>query len=137
MTGDRFAELVQDTFSPFLSEMDFKAEKPHVSGRYYRARFVGLHHSLVVSFEPGDAYLVVILISNDDDDLAAIDDPQKTPRLGDLNRMYMAEVTQKERESNEAFFSSIKVEDRNELALLNCAKDLRLVLPRHLQACSK
>jgi hypothetical protein len=133
MTGNRFAELIKQAFCPFLGELGFKAEEPLLSGRYYRARFVGRQHTLVVSFEPGDDFLVVMLVTNDDDNLEAIDDPQKTPRLNDLNRMHMAGVTQLERMSNEGFFSSIEVEDRNEQALLKGAKDLRLVLPRHLK----
>lgn len=48
----------------------------------------------------------------------------------------MAEVTESEREGNDAYFSAIEVHDRNERALLKCAKDLRLVLPRYLQSHS-
>lgn len=133
MTGKRFESLVKEAFNPFLSELGLKPERQHLSGRYYRANFVGKQHTLVVSFEPGDAYLSVMLVQNDNDDLVAIDNPQKTPRLNDLNRWYMSDVTPSERANNEAYFSTIKVEGPSEQALLKCAKDLRLVLPRHLR----
>ena len=136
MTGERFASLVKEAFNPFLSDLGFKPEQPHFSGRYYCTNFVGKRHTLVLSFEPGDACLTAMLVRNDDDDLAAIDDPRKTSRVSDLNRMYMEEITASERKVNEEFFSPVKVEDRNEQALLKYAKDLRLVLPRHLQSQS-
>ncbi len=133
MTGERFQSFVKRAFDPFLIELDFKPEKPHLSGRYHRANFIGDSHTLIVSFEPGDAYLTAMLVRNDGYDLSSIDDPQKTPRLKDLNRMYMSEVTPSERANNESFFSKIKVEDQNEQALLKCAKDLRIVIPRYLK----
>ena len=136
MTGERFKLLMIQAFNPFLSDLGLQPEQPHLSGRYHRARFIGKQHTLIVSFEPGDAYLSVMLVRNDDDDLTAIDDPQKTPRLNDLNRAYMGDVTSSERAENESFFSSIKVEDRNEQVLVKCAKDLSLVLPRHLKGDS-
>ncbi len=134
MTGNRFAALVKAIFNLFMCDLGFKAEKPHLSGRYYRASFVGNKHTLVVLFEPGDDYLTTMLVCNDDNDLAAIDDPQRTPRLADLNRRYMNEVSQQDRQANDAYFSSINVVGRKEQELLKCAKDLRLVLPRHLLA---
>jgi hypothetical protein len=132
MTGDRFANLLKAAFNPFLSDLGFKAEEVHKSGRYYRANFVRDLHTLVVSFEPGDSQLTAMLVRNDDNDVTAIDDVLITPRLGDLNERYQADIVASERKSNEEFFSSIKVEGRDEQTLLKCAKDLRLVLPRHL-----
>jgi hypothetical protein len=133
MTGKRFQVLVQEAFNPFLIELGFKPEKPKISGRYYRAKFIGDNHTLIVSLEPADAFFSIMIVRNDSYDLYTIDDPQKAPRLSDLNRMYMSEVTPNERATNDSFFSEIKVEDQKERALLKCAKDLRLVLPRYLK----
>lgn len=136
MTGERFKYLVTQAFNSFLSDLGLRPEKIHLSGRYHRASFIGKEHTLIVSFELGDSYLTAMLVQNDDD-LVAIDDPQRTPRLDDLNSAYMGSVTSSERAENESFFSSIKAEDYNEKVLLKCAKDLRLVLPRHLRMISK
>lgn len=132
MTADRFLEIITQAFPPFLSELGFRLQQPHLSGRYYRATFVGCEHTLIVSFEPGDNNLVVMLMPNGHDDLAAIDDREKTPRLADLNQRYMNDVTADEVKSNDAFFASIETRDFNERRLLKCAKELRLVLPRYL-----
>lgn len=133
ITGDRFQNFIKKVFTPFLKEMGFTPESPHLSGRYYRVNFIGDVHTLVVSFEPADSFFTVMLVRNDDNDLSAIDDPERTPRLADLNRMYMSQVTPSEREKNESFFSKIRVKDRSEQVLLKSAKDLRLVLPRYLK----
>lgn len=134
MKGERFKILVEQAFNSYLIELGFKPEKPHLSGRYHRARFIGDNYTLIVSFEPCEAYITVMLVHNDDYDLSSIDDPQKTPRLSDLNRMYMREVTPAERSNNESFFSEIKIKDKHEQSLLKCAKELRLVLPRYLKS---
>jgi hypothetical protein len=133
MTGKRFQVLVQEAFNPFLIELGFTPDKPQLSGRYYRVKFIGDSHTLIVSLEPADAFFSIMLVRNDNYDLSTIDDPKKTPRLSDLNRMYMSEVTPDERATNESFFSAIKVEGQKERELLKCAKDLRLVLPRYLK----
>jgi len=48
----------------------------------------------------------------------------------------MQGVTREERAANEAFFKSIGADDSQERVLLKYAKELRLVLPRHLDAKS-
>jgi hypothetical protein len=133
ITGERFQSLVKQAFNPFLIELGFKPQKPHLSGRYHRVNFIGDSHTLIISFEPGDAYLTAMLVKNDDYDLSSIDDPKKTPRMSDLNRIHMGKITPSERANNESFFSTIKVKDQNEQALLKLAKNLRLVLPRYLK----
>ena len=132
MNGRDFERLVLKVFPPFLTELGFVAEPPHISGRYYRANFVGRQHTLSVSFEPGDNMLAVLLITNGADDLASIDDRTKTPRLSDLNARYMVDVTTSDRANNEAFFAEIEPRDKDEYAIVKAAKELRLVLPHHL-----
>jgi hypothetical protein len=133
ITSERFQSLIKQAFNPFLIEFGFKPEKPHLSGRYHRANFIGNSHTIIIYFEPGEAYLTAMLVKNDDYDLSSIDDPKKTPRVSDLNRIYMGKITPSERANNESFFSTIEVKDQNEQALLKLAKDLRLVLPRYLR----
>ena len=103
-----------------------------ISGRYYRASFVGPDHTVLITFEPGDDDATTMLLTNGDDDLRAIDDPEKTPRLSHLNSKYMGLVTAIERAENDDFFGKIEARDSAENGLIKCAKDLRLVLPRHL-----
>ena len=104
----------------------------HLSGRYYRVTFVGDLHTLLITFEPGDEQLIVMLLRNGDSDLKAIDDPAKTPRLSNLVARYLPAVTAQERAENETFFSQVKPRDSAEKSLLESAKDLRLVLPLHI-----
>jgi hypothetical protein len=132
MNGTDFERLVLKVFSPFLTELGFRAETQHISGRYYRANYVGEQHTLSISFEPGDDMLTVMLMTNGADDLASIDDRSKTPRLSDLNARYMSNVSASDRANNEAFFAGIEPHDTNEYAIVKAAKELRLVLPHHL-----
>ena len=132
MIGDRFKEIIAKAYSPFLKDLGFAAQEPHVSGRYHSAKFIGMGYTLIVSIEAAEHEVTVMLVDNNDDDLASIDDPLKTPRLSDLNRRYMAVVSSAEREDNEKFFSEMSSNDQDEKALLKCAKELRLVLPKHL-----
>lgn len=119
-------------FEPFLEQLGFTIQPVHLSGRYYRASFISHRHTLIITFEPGDEYITVMLLTNGDADLRSIDDPTKTPRLSDLNARYMRFVTASERAENEEFFVQLEPRDRAESELIKCAKELRLVLRRHL-----
>jgi len=94
--------------------------------------FIGELWTLSVSFEPGDNYFSVMLLNNKRRGLAAMDDRQISPRLSDLNARYMSQITPAEREENEVFFGNILVTHPLEKQLLRFAKDLRLVLPKHI-----
>lgn len=96
--------------------------------------FIGELWTLSVSFEPGDNYFSIVLLNSKERGLAAMDDRQKSPRLSDLNTRYMGQITLAEREANEVFFACIVVKDPFERQFLKFAKDLRLVLPKHLAA---
>jgi hypothetical protein len=132
MNGNYFSSLIDSAFRPFLSDLGFTFQSTHLSGRYYRATFVEPQHTLVVTFEPGDEEVVVMLLTNGDDSLKAIDDSAITPRLGDLNARYMSETTARARKENNAYFGQFEQTDPAEKMLLKCAKDLRLVLLLHL-----
>jgi hypothetical protein len=132
MNGVIFTNLMESAFRPFLGKLGFAMQPLHVSGRYYRATFGGPHYTLLITFEPGDENTTVMLLTNGDDDLKAIDDPARTPRLADLNSRYMPQVSTDARSENEAYFDQFAASDRTEKLLLKCAKDLRLVLPLHL-----
>ncbi len=134
MNDQDFIRIIDQAFTPFLKELGFVTQPKAISGRAYMVEFVGNLWTLSVSFEPGDNYFSVILLNNKTRSLAAMDDPQKSPRLSDLNTRYMGKVAPAERETNEAFFASIVVTDSFERQLLKVAKDLRLVLPKHLAA---
>jgi hypothetical protein len=134
MNGQDFSRVIDQAFSPFLRELRFIAQPTQISGRAYHASFSGPQHTLSVSFEPGDDYFSIMLLAKGADDLASIDDRSKTPRLSDLNARYAASVSSAEREANELFFSGVSVNHPFERQLLKFAKELRLVLPKHLMS---
>jgi hypothetical protein len=134
MNGQDFTRITSQAFAPFLSELDFVEQPTQISGRAYHANFFGKGHTLSVSFEPGDDYFSIMLIANEANDLASIDDRAKTPRLSDLNARYAALISPSEREANEDYFAGVVVNHPFERQLLKFAKELRLVLPKHLAA---
>lgn len=134
MNGQGFLRITSEAFAPFLDKLGFVMDKASISGRYYRTSFTSPTHCVSVSYEPGDEALFVIVFSRKNDELSDIDDHIKTPRLADLNNRYMAAVTSEERLENEAAFESIGANDKEERLLLKAAKELRLVLPKHLHS---
>jgi hypothetical protein len=137
MNGQDFLRVIGDAFEPFLMTLGFSMETPSISGRFYRASFSGQKNSVSVSYEPGDNALFVLVFSREKGELSDIDDRAKTPRLADLNSRYMSLVSDTERATNEVFFQSVAVRDREERQLLKCAKELRLVLPKYLSAVAR
>jgi hypothetical protein len=132
MNGLGFFRIIDEAFAPFLTNFGFSIDSPTISGRFYLASFNSETHSVDISFEPGDEEFLVLVRTKENGKLSDIDDRVKTPRLADLNGRFMQEVSREERTSNEAFFRSVLANDGQERALLKCAKELRLVLPRHL-----
>ncbi|MDX3775771.1 hypothetical protein QE250_16790 [Chromatiaceae bacterium AAb-1] len=137
MNGQDFLRVTHDAFEPFLVALGFTIETPSISGRFYRASFSSSKNTVSVSYEPGDNALFVLVFSRGEYGLSDIDDKMKTPRLADLNSRYMHLVSNEERVLNELFFQSVVVKDQEERLLLKCAKELRLVLPRYLNALSR
>lgn len=132
MTGERFKRLINEAFVLFLKDLGFVSQPIHVSGRYFRASFIGKEQTLIVSLKPAEDNKTVLLVTIGDDDLSAIDDRSKTPRLSDLNSRYMSDVVPYEQMSNDAFFSGIEALCAHERKLVKSAKELRLVLPKYL-----
>ncbi|MCS7062617.1 MAG: hypothetical protein NZM04_00980 [Methylacidiphilales bacterium] len=134
MNGQDFLRIVNEGFAPFLKQLGFVMDEPSISGRYYRVSFTGSAHAVLVSYEPGDEALFVMVFSRKNGELSDIDDRTKTPRLADLNSRYMAAITNEERAENERIFKSVAVNDKEERLLLKAAKELRLVLPKYLSS---
>jgi len=132
MNGLGFFRIIEAAFAPLLAHLGFSMDRPRISGRVYSASFSNQRCSVNVSFEPGDERLLVLVFTKEDGKLSDIDDRAKTPRLADLNRRYMRQVLLQERTANENAFKSISADDTQERLLLKYAKELRLVLPRHL-----
>lgn len=126
--------IAEEAFAPFLKQLGFAQENPSVSGRFHEVRFTSSTHCVLVSYEPSDEQLFVMVFTRTDDELSDVDDRAMTPRLSDLNRRYMATVAKEDRTENATFFDGIAVHDREAERLLEAAKDLRLVLPRYLRS---
>jgi hypothetical protein len=107
-------------------------DAPSISGRHYHVQFQDITHVISVSYEPGDEALFIMLREREGDRLSDIDDRLKSPRLGDLNRLYMHAITVEDRERSKVLFDSIMVHDKAEQLLVKSAQELYLVLPRHL-----
>lgn len=136
MNGNDFLKITDAAFTPFLRDLGFIKGPPAISGRYYQIRYSGKYHVVSVSYEPGDDALFVMVFSRKDDHLSKIDDRIKTPRLSDLNKLYMNMVTNQERVNNEIFFKSVVSQDKEERIVVKAAKELRLVLPKYIASKS-
>lgn len=134
MNGQDFLRVAKEAFAPFLEGLGFVMDEPSISGRFYRLSFTGSDHAVSVSYEPGDDALFVIVFNRKNGELSDIDDRAETPRLADLNSRYMPTITNDQRIENESVFESIVVHDKEERRLLKAAKELRLVLPKHLHS---
>lgn len=132
MTSHGFVTLTSGVLGRCLAGLGFSVDPPKLSGRECSATFSSERHVVQVSFEPGDALLLVLLRTRTRGGLSEIDDVQASPRLSDLNRMYMPRVTREERDAVEQATRDFKTGDAEELQLLKALKELCLVLPHHL-----
>jgi hypothetical protein len=132
MNGRDFVRVVDQAFTPFLAKLGFTRDPPSISGRLYRASYSGAKHSVIVSFEPGDEALFVLVFGREGGALSDMDDRTKTPRLSDLNSRYLNRVSNEERLASEAEFKCIVARDKTERLLLKSAREMYLVLPRYL-----
>jgi hypothetical protein len=139
MNGQDFVRIINEAFAPFLSAAGFSMPSTAISGRLYRASFIGAENMVSVSFEPGDDSLFVVVFSRERGEWSNMDDRETSPRLSDLNTSYMGMVGTEERADNESYFKLVRTNDDVERSLLKAAKELRLVLPRYLaaQACRR
>lgn len=112
MNGSNFLRIINEAFVPFLNELGFMMDAPSISGRYYHVSFNGESHVISISYEPGDDALFIMVRECVNNQLSDIDDREKSPRLADLNRLYMHTVTSEERENAETVFESIIVHEK-------------------------
>jgi hypothetical protein len=133
MNSQSFKNFSLRVFNPFLKEIGFSLSEIDFNGKFYSIYYDNSIYRVVLSFEPGDSYLSLMLQNKEHDDLTSIDNPEITPRLNDMNLMYMKDVGVSERRENDNYFSSITPENQIEKCILKLAKDLRLVLPKYLR----
>ena len=133
MNNQDFLSVIERAFKPFLGELGFVMGAPILGGKFYQVSFEAVAHAVTVSYEPGEDYLVVLVFQCKDGRRPDVDDRTRTLRLTDLNVRYMAGITPSERIENERFFASVVPSDLEEGTLLSAAKELRLVLPRHIR----
>jgi hypothetical protein len=134
MSNQDFLRVCRAAFAPFLKELGFVMDCPSINGRFYHVDFTSIKHTVSISYEPGDDALFVMVFGRVNGELTDIDDRQKTARLTDLNARYMPLITKDEYVRNKAVFSSVKVRNKEESALLKAARELRLVLPKYLRS---
>lgn len=132
MNGQGFVRIANEASAPFLKGLGFTMGTQSITGREYSAQFLSDTHTVVISYEPGDNFLVTFVARREDWNIPYMDDPLKVPRMGDLNRLYMHRVTKEEHIANKAVFKSVQTEDEQEKLLLKTAMDLRVVLPLYL-----
>lgn len=132
MSQRSFSEFIRITFCPFLEKLGFVLEETLVSGRHYRASFVGDRLKIEISFEPGDNYSEVFIFNIGDETFAALEDPARCIRLSGLSNMYEKEVSKLDRIENEEYFREFSPINDTEAGLISAAKRLRLLLPHHL-----
>jgi hypothetical protein len=137
MNGDNFLRIVDEAFWPFMNDLGFIMEKPIVGRRLYSVTFTGEGHAVSISYEPDDIQPSVLVFSLVEGRKSSIDDRNATPRLSDLNAIFMKSVTKQERAINDAFFNLIVANDSEERLLLKSAKELRLVLPKYITSGRK
>jgi hypothetical protein len=133
MSTNAFERMITAAFAPFLKDLGFTQEAMHSSGRFSSVRFQGSLHVLSVSYEYGDDHLNIMLLTRGAEELGDMDDRSKSPRLPDLNTRYASLITPEDRLDNQHYFAAIVARDALEDRLLKSARDLRLVLIKHLE----
>ncbi|MCA9206646.1 MAG: hypothetical protein KDA59_26510 [Planctomycetales bacterium] len=132
MSGIDFINVIRTAFAPFVGDLGFERLPEQVSGKLYSVDFA--RHDVVVSifFEPGDKYAETVVFKCKNGVRSPYDDRTATPRLPDLNRKYMGQISTGDRAANNAFFAALRGQDADEEQLLRTALQLRLVLPMYL-----
>jgi hypothetical protein len=88
MNSDQFVEAVKTVLCPSLEPLGFRIST-RTSGRSYEAECATDDHVAIVSFEPGDGFLLVAVLSVDNGNRSSLDDRAASPRLSDLNRRFL------------------------------------------------
>src|SRR5512145_325028 len=92
--GHEFTQAIDTYFTPFLKDLGFALASPiSVSGKHYCAEFLRSDLAIIVSYEPGDDYLLVALPSVVSDLRCNLDDHGGAPRLAELTPRVMANAS--------------------------------------------
>lgn len=134
MSGRDFERIVTQVYTPFLVELGFSVVALHHSGRSYSVRFASGTHRISLSYEPGDEWANLVVSDTPNPSLAEFDDRTRSPRLSDLNRKYMSQVTEDDRRSNNLYFGAETSGSPQETQLFKWARELRLLLRLHLSS---
>ena len=128
MNSDQFVAAVNAELRPVLEPLGYRVSTK-VSGRAYDAECATEDCVAIISFEPGDDFLLVAVVSENDGVRSSLDDRTASPRLGDLNRRYLepadVEVLELSRRNDTAL-------DPDARKLVAAMRQLCLVLPRYV-----
>lgn len=125
--------VLKTLFLPFLKDLGFELKKMKINGKYFYSEFTKASVTLLISLEPQEEHLDVIVLDNK---ARSLEQEQcnldNAPRLKGLNSRFMPLVTSSEIKQNNEYFSGYEAEDSVERSLMQSAKSLKLILPYYL-----
>jgi hypothetical protein len=127
MNSDQFIDAIDSELRPTLEPLGYRVSTM-VSGRSYDAECATEDHVAIVSFEPGDSFLLIAVLAVRDGVRSSLDDREASPRLGDLNRRLLGPL---EIESLERDRTALPTLDPERARLVSALRQLRLVLPKY------
>ena len=133
MNSTRFRYLVETVLSSSMKSSGLGLKELTTSGRAYTCVFHCTDFEVTISFEPGDSHWVVAVQTLANGHLSDWDDNIATPRLSDLNTMFMSAVTDDDRREASRAFSHVHTLDEDEATLLRYGRELRLILPKYIE----
>jgi hypothetical protein len=124
-----FVEAIDTYFVPFLNGLGFDRSLPiSISGKHYCATFLRSDRAIVVSYEPGDDYLLIALPTVVNGIQSDLDNRESSPRLSDLAGRAMSNASAAQLQANAAYFAGRHADRPLSRKLLKAAKDLRICL---------
>jgi hypothetical protein len=128
MNSDQFVAAVKSVLRPSLEPMGFRISTK-TSGRAYDAECASDDFVAIVSFEPGDSFLLVAVLSVENGNRSSLDDREASPRLSDLNRRFLdpADV-----DRLELARSGDPLTDPEMARVVSAMRQLCLVLPKYV-----
>ena len=132
MDGQTFIRLVKKAFNPFMREFGFSMGAPSVDGLIFSVDFTHRDCVVTVAIEPPDLAVHTLIFSREGEQLSAPDDLLRTPRLSDLVARHMRQASQAEQITAKKKFAAVHAPIEDQRLLLKAARELYLVLPKHL-----
>lgn len=123
MNEEEFSWVARRWIGPYLSELGFELAELRVSGTSALAIFRSSSRELWLSCELVTSALGVYVFSGTGSSISDIDDRVETPRLQDLNRQFMSQVSPEERATNSAYFAGLTRGRSVSREVLRCASD--------------